>query len=118
MDYLYPGKAGCWVVRQCTKKLQGEDPGTEEHLHRGRVYCWGYDSPCTGGGENAGKCAQNTCNDSFLIPGPAGAISSQGPSGARGLPGLKRVRGDHGEKGAKGETVVPGKEALETPTRV
>lgn len=118
MDYLYPGKAGCWVVRQCTKKLQGEDPGTEEHLHRGRVYCWGYDSPCTGGGENAGKCAQNTCNDSFLIPGPAGAISSQGPSGARGLPGLKGVRGDHGEKGAKGETVVPGKEALETPTRV
>ena len=81
---------------------------------------------CTGGGHTAGdmtvhvlgevkitgKCAQNSHNNSFLIPGPVGAIGPQGPSGAMGPPGLKGDRGGPGEKGAKGETSVPGKKGL------
>ena len=116
IDCLYPGKAGCWVIQQCTKRMQGELPGTEGYLYVGGCTAEGYDSPCIGGGKNAGKCAQNMCNDSFLVPGPSGAISPQRPSGAMVLPELKGDRGDLGEKGAKGETAVPGKEVLETPT--
>lgn len=98
--------------------MQEELPGTEGYLYVGGCTAEGYHSPCIGGGKNAGKYAQNTCNDSFLVPGPAGAISPQRPSGAMVLPGLKGDRGDLGGKGAKGETVVPSKETLETPTRV
>ena len=116
IDCLYPGKAGCWIIQQCTKRMQGELPGTEGYLYVGGCTAEGYDSPCIGGGKNAGKCAQNMCNDSFLVPGPSGAISPQRPSGAMVLPGLKGDRGDLGEKGAKGETAVPAKEVLETPT--
>ena len=67
---------GLWD-RQCIERMQGQLPGTEGQLYRGRHTAGEYDSPCTGGDGKCWKVCPGLTQQFFHDPRAVEAIGPQ-----------------------------------------
>ena len=67
---------GLWDS-QCTERMQGQLPGTEGQLYRGRHTAGEYDSPCTGGDGKCWKVCPGLTQQFFHDPRAVEAIGPQ-----------------------------------------